>query len=404
MADAASAWAALDAAWLSARLGRAVARLSLDAADTGKLNALSCLRFARAELSDGTQLALAIKLAAASPTSRRLGLAREALLLRHWRELSTAEGSSCELGSVLPPVLHAEGSLETGAKVIVLEDLSASCVQLGRLFGKGNPNNWGVDLEASTRRVPPALDAAAAMRLAFSAAAKLHAPYWGCRALVGQPSLSWLRGAGWLGGRESEAWVATQADVAARWGAVKAKIAGAQEQGYQVRWDPLVVAILDASVAKAARGGWAAFQTELAARDFTLCHGDFHPANVLLDCASQKVLLVDWEVVGLGSGVQELGQFAISHLDPLTRAAVERDAVTAYYAELKTLNPRVTTTMSEQQCWHEYKVGGLGRWCFFLPFDGWEQPPAVSQFFVDQVAAFVQHHGIMPETAPMPRL
>jgi hypothetical protein len=394
----------MDAAWLSARLGRAVAQLTLDDADAGKLNALSCLRFARAELTDGTHLALVIKLAGASPASRLLGLAREALFVQHWRELSTAEGSTCELGSVLPPVLYAEGSLETGAKVIVLEDLSASCVQLGRLFGKGNPNNWGVELEAATRRAPAALDAAAATRLAFSAAAKLHAPYWGCRALVGQPSLSWLRGAGWLGGQESEVWVATQADVAAHWAAVKAKIASAQQLGYQVRWDPLVVAVLDASVAKAARGGWAAFQAELGSRDFTLCHGDFHPANLLLNCASQKVLLLDWEAVGLGSGPQELGQFAISHLDPLTRAAVERDAVKAYYAELTALNPRVAATMSEQQCWDEYKVGGLGRWCFFLPFDGWGQPPAVSQFFCDQVAAFVKHHGITPETAPMPRL
>ena len=46
----------------------------------------------------------------------------------------------------------------------------------------------------------------------------------------------------------------------------------------------------------------------------------------------------------------------------------EKDVVAAYYAELKALNPLIG--MMFEQCWNEYVMGGLGRWLFFLPFNG----------------------------------
>ena len=195
------------------------------------------------------------------------------------------------------------------------------------------------------------------------------------------------------------------------------------------------------------RGGWAAYQAELAAQPFTLVHGDFHPANMLVArapraapapaCASApasapasvpaaapapgtgpdshsepapaaaagaSLLLVDWEAVGVGSGPQDLGQYLLSHATPAERAALERPALEAYYAELTALNPAVAASMSLEQCWAEYRDGGLGRWIYFLTFDGFGGPPAVSQFFHDQVLAFVLDHGVGPETVPMPRV
>ena len=44
------------------------------------------------------------------------------------------------------------------------------------------------------------------------------------------------------------------------------------------------------------------------------------------------------------------------------------------------------------QVWEEYKVGGACRWlwllCYLLP----RMPPYLSQYFVDQVAAFLHDH------------
>ena len=121
----------------------------------------------------------------------------------------------------------------------------------------------------------------------------------------------------------------------------------------------------------------------------------------------------------------------ISHCPPRERAAIERTAVAAYFQELTSLNPKVAsvsvsvstvgggggedTSRKQQpdqpscawtfeQCWAEYVAGGLGRWLFFLPYDGWGAHHSVSQYFCDQVLAFIRDHGITPDSVPMPRL
>ena len=40
---------------------------------------------------------------------------------------------------------------------------------------------------------------------------------------------------------------------------------------------------------------------------WTLVHGDFHAGNQLFDRKTGEITTLDWEVVGLGSGPQELG-------------------------------------------------------------------------------------------------
>jgi hypothetical protein len=394
-------FAQLTPAWLSARLdGRAVAGIAFDDADIEKLNQTSGIRFARVTFEDGGALSLVFKIAPSSPLSELLGLAREGYFYERWATLPTAAGAACELGGVLPRVLHAEGRMETGEKVVVMEDLTAESVQLGCAFPAagawpGNPNNWGRALRAP----PRAVDAAEATRLAFAAAATLHAPFWGCAALTEH---AWLRGAGWLRGEERASWEEAQAHTAAQWALVKARIAGGGGGGggaYAVRWHPHLVACIDAALAKVS---WDAYQAELRARPFTLVHGDFHPANLLLSNDGERVKIVDWEVVGVGSGPQDLGQFMISHVEPTARASIERAAVAAYHAALMAANARIAVT--PEKCWEEYVNGGLGRWLFFLPYDGWGAPPSTSQFFADQVLAFIQAHGITPENVPMPRM
>lgn len=303
----------LDAAWLSDKLNCAVTRVSFDESDLVKLNTTSGIRFASAETADGATVKLVIKVSVeGQPMSIMMGLAREAYFYKSWSELKTIDGAACELGSVLPIVYHAEGSMATGAKIIVMQDLSSSCVQLGHLFGGGNPNNWGKDLDAlALSRLERQVGIEEATRLAFSAAAKLHAPYWRSESLLLR-DVSWLRGAAWLRGEGEESWVDSQANLASLWAKVKAKIESGRIGGtvgegeeYKVAWDPLLVQCVDAAIAKAATGGFKSFQAELKARPFTLTHGDFHPANMLLktkpsDPERQEVLLMDWEAVGVG--------------------------------------------------------------------------------------------------------
>lgn len=319
------------------------------------------------------------------------GLAREGLFYSQWRSLCPPEVVGT-LAAVLPDVYHSEGNMERGTKLILLEDLS-DCVQCGYFFGPGNPNNWGKDLTAATKGV--SLSVSAATALSFAAAARLHAPFWQSEALVKSPDLGWLRAGAWARGESRETWEASQTRVRTLWTAAKDKMGGGE-----VEWDPLLVACVDASVEKAT---WAAFQSELKTRPFTLVHGDFHPANIMVRSAGgvQSVALLDWEVVGVGSGPQDLGQFMLSHVDPATRKEIERGAVEAYHAELVKLNPAVAMTMEE--CWREYIDGGLGRWLWLLPLLVSMCPPPMVKFFVAQVHAFIVDHGVTPQSVPMPR-
>ena len=200
-------------------------------------------------------------------------------------------------------------------------------------------------------------------------------------------------------GRDRGSWEAAQKSVSGYWAGIRATRA---EGSCAVTFSEQLVDCLDASVAKI---DWEAFQAELAARPFCLVHGDFHPANFMVrpkNAAGQHTLaLLDWEMVGVGSGVQDLGQFMVSHFALADRAALERGAVEAYYAELKSLNPAIEMTLDA--CWAEFVQGGLGRFLWFVPMLVSLCPPKMGQFFVDQVEHFIETHGVTPDTVPMPR-
>ena len=55
----------------------------------------------------------------------------------------------------------------------------------------------------------------------------------------------------------------------------------------------------------------------------TFVNGDCWPRNVMLspnaDIGQHQLRLLDWEMTGLGSGPQDLGQYVISNIDPTER-------------------------------------------------------------------------------------
>ena len=291
--------------------------------------------------------------------------------------------------------------MDTGLKDILMQDLSAA-VQSGYFFGPFSPLNWGKDLSALARGwdVECGLGAQSVTELAFSAAASAHAPFW--NKYEDLKHLSWLRGVGWRDGEGEDLWTGFQRQAADAWDAERAK------SDSTIAWDPQLVACLESSLARARpeAGGWGLFQTELKTRPLTLVHGDFHPANMMIarDGASCRLFLLDWEVVGVGSGPQELGQYLISHASPQVREEIWRAAVEAYYARLVALNPSIADSMSLQDCVAEYVNGGAGRWFWFLPILASMCPPKMTQYFHDQVLAFVRYHNIEPGTCPMPRV
>lgn len=83
---------------------------------------------------------------------------------------------------------------------------------------------------------------------------------------------------------------------------------------------------------------------------------------------------------------------------------MERTAVKAYHEDLCRLSPAALASYSLEQCWGEYVAGGLGRWIWFLPILDSMCPPKMTQYFNDQVQAFIVDHQVTADNSPMPRV
>merc|ERR1719222_1339105 len=108
--------------------------------------------------------------------------------------------------------------------------------------------------------------------------------------------------------------------------------------------------------------------------------------NAAVADSNWDLRLLDWEMVGLGSGPQDLGQYIISNMDPTERRDCEKLASLGI------------SSMSWEECWLEYKIGGLERWLWFLVY--FCSQPAMkewAQFFHDQIKEFVHDHKISEE-------
>lgn len=117
---------------------------------------------------------------------------------------------------------------------------------------------------------------------------------------------------------------------------------------------------------------------------------------------SSHLVLLDWEVVGVGSGAQDLGQYFISHFSPEARRLCEDRLLDTYYDHL--LQCGVSPEeYSREACVREYVSGGVERWIFLLAVMA-SVPDPMMQYFHDQVLAFARDHMVTTDTVGMPRL
>ncbi|GMH38607.1 hypothetical protein BSKO_06491 [Bryopsis sp. KO-2023] len=320
--------------------------------------------------------------------SKGMGLAREALFYNHF-------GSELSDDFSLPNVLHAWGDVQTGAKVLLMEDLSFT-TQSGYFFGPGSPLNAGKDLDKIVAEAggPTAEEIA---RLAFISGARLHAKHWNqTQDLV---SIPWLMRADWFRGEGREGFEAYQSRAADYWKQIREKIKSDQTG---VKWDANLVDIMDASMSKIS---WERFQEERVAPGsfpVTLVHGDFHPANMMFSNTGgkQQLYVLDWEVVGIGSGPQDIGQYMISHASPDFRRSCEEKLLREYHSELTSQGVELTW----EACKAEYVLGGAEKWFWMLAYLAGSFPDGMAQYFQDQVAAFVNDHNLTPAMVSQPRM
>jgi len=279
----------------------------------------------------------------------------------------------------------------------------ASGFASGVFFGEAQPNNWSV------REKLPELCAGnpgpeQITVDAFTLYARMHAVYWRDTSLC---TKHWLRGANWQAGAGEASWSAAQAQAQGAWSSIRPSIESGDSA---IRWDKHLVACLDASFSKA---DWKRYQAELPTRPFALVHGDAHAHNFMWvgqRTAAARQCLIDFEMVGVGSNAQELGQYVISHVPPEMRRARAKEWVATYHTALLTaLRERglesEAVTYTFEACFAEYVMGGAGRWAWFVPvLIAMGLPAPMNQYFHDQLAAFLHDHLSDPADMPMPRV
>jgi hypothetical protein len=318
--------------------------------------------------------------------SQSLGLAREALF--YSKVAPWLQGKN-----IVPEIYYAFGNMETGQKWVIMQDLSLNeqAVDSGIFFGPGNPNNWNRDLEKLTSKIESPPTAYEVASKTFLKMAQIHAKFWQNQDLL---EYDWLRGSGWVKCIDRNSFDSSQQIINDIWKQETKTNAHHQK----IKWDPNVLA----AVEKAIQGiSWDQHVARLQ-RHWTLVHGDFWPGNVLWLQSDQSVRLIDWEMVGIGSGPQDLGQYVISNMDPDVRRSCENELIKSYWNELHLLGVRDVTW---EYCWHEYTVGGLERWLWFLIYfldkggslDKW------AQFFHDQISAFMHDHKLTADVITQPR-
>ena len=309
-------------------------------------------------------------------------------------------GGSTTGNGVVPKIYYAWGDMETGQKVVVMEDLSDTFIDSGILFGPGNPNNWKRNLSQLIAQayphpnsvIPTSWDIT---RATFRAIAQVHATFWKDATLL---EFTWLRCSEWIQGRGEESWQSSQQLVKYFWNTYQSREVDGKSK---LQWDPLV----RETVQKAVDGiSWEAQIRRLNTNThWTLVHGDFWPGNVMVstkDC--NTIRLLDWEMTGLGSGPQDLGQYILSNMDPNERRSREHDVIREYYEDLIRFGVR---DFSWEECWQEYRIGGLERWLWFLVYFAGQEGPYFewAQFFHNQIASFMKDHSIGPDDVVQPR-
>jgi hypothetical protein len=382
--------------WLSSLLGKEVTSVDeIDMNGDGGLNAT--MKRLIIQFSDLSEIRLVAKIFKEGkwPASKDLGQPRECLFYQHL---------ASDLNVPTPKVYFAYGNMETGEKIILLEDLS-DCIQSGYYFGLFSPHNWGKDLEFITGNAHASTIEIAGK--AFDLAARLHAKHWKNNQLVSFP---WLRGINWFTGNGEASWMASQNMVINAWSAVSDKI---KSDTYAVKWNPDLCLLINASLSKIS---YSAYVAHVSSHPFTLVHGDYHPANMMFKPTTRELIVLDWEQVGVGSGPQDVAQYMISHTDPSQRKTMERELLhTRYYNVLIANNPTIKTSFSFEDCYKEYVFGGLERWIWLLVYiaNMPSCPTVVVQYFHDVVNQFMLdyataspefNYSVNPSSIGMPRV
>ena len=293
----------ISADWWQMVLGRTPERWRWEAIGTGQVG--DSVRFTLDFAGDAAPLTLAGKFAAADPTSR----ATAAMLGLYAREVNFYRELAPQLPVRTPQVHFAQMAEDDTAFCLLFEDL-------GPARGGNQIAGCGI------------ADARAAIRQA----AALHAPSWHNPAILGR------------------AWLQPDPEAAARVKALYPQAQAVFRERYADVLEPEYMALCEALAEHTAA-------TDRTPECVSLVHGDFRLDNLLFDIkgGAESVAVLDWQTLGIGNGLTDVGYFLGCGIGDGLRRAHEAELLELYCAEMTARG----VPLGVADIWRDYAVGAL---------------------------------------------
>jgi hypothetical protein len=346
--------------WLSKRLEREVTSLELKPLDENRGFVGSMLRV------DITcdEIPLSLVLKTSFPQNRRnlvigAGGVREGIFYqsRYSKRLQ-------DLGRT-PKAYYSNGSQWFGESVLLMEDLRR-CTPVNHLFGNqtwGKPDNV------------PKVDQIELLKAMYHHAAEMHAQYWNDERLL---YCSWMRSSEWFHGRGKIIWELSMDFSRKGWDQLM--------DVNDIEFPKDFVKIVNKSYQKLS---WEHVKEYLKKLPFTLTHGDYHAANMMVDLSKNTLLdglkVFDWSEVGPWEPTTDLAQTIISDVPPHLFPQV-LEVLNSYHEQLSLLG---VENYSWEDCRTRFAESGMERWIWILGVMAWFKCPAtLYQYFVNQMDAF----------------
>lgn len=255
-------------------------------------------------------------------------------------------------GLPVPHCYYGNFDADTGASVLVLEDLGAARA-VPYLDGL-----WQEDVDA-----------------VLSTFAEIHASWWQA------PALANLSGADTL----------SEFSLPDAWALYPEALAKLLPD---VKLPERFMALGEA----AARNVNEVYQQLQETGPLTALHRDPQLDNILFD-ADNRAILLDWQLLGKGRGVWDVAYFLISSVPPALRRSNERAWVAAYHADLLA---RGIQGYDLETCWRDYLRSVMAKlfvtvWATVYLDNNSAHKRAYRRVDLTRLLAFVEDHQLTPE-------
>jgi hypothetical protein len=198
-------------------------------------------------------------------------------------------------------------------------------------------------------------------KMAVTALGDLHGHFWMDKDLR-EANKHWLMRNDWCSGENQQAYMELVGEMAWFYNMMKKRLTPSL---LTLKLDPLVEQCLDVATKTAT---WENLQAKMKDPKYqwTVCHADCHPGNWVWDPKQKRIVLIDFETVGLMNGLADVATILVFRSNPEFRRKHEKQLVTLYYERLLAGGKCTADSYPFEQCWEDYIYEGAARMVYNL--------------------------------------